>query len=92
MKKYHVKAWDGIMEWNSEYYEFEAENDEIATKIAEKWFDEDYLPEVLIDEQSYSDYPDEDDFETDEEYWQAVREAEDELGNSLYWEFISIEE
>ena len=68
MKKYSVKAWDGIMEWNSEYYDFEAENDEEATKIADTWFNDEYLPEVLEDPQSYSDYPEEDDFDSEEEY------------------------
>lgn len=91
MKKYCVKAWDGVMEWNSEYYEFEAENDDAATKIAQEWFDTEYLPETLGDPSSYSNYPDEDDFEDEDDYWQAVCEANDELGAELHWEFVSIE-
>ena len=88
MKTYNIKAWDGIMEWNAEYYEFEAENDEAAEKIAEKWFQEDYLPEIICEPHSYSDYPEEDDYSSEEEYNMAIEEAENELANSLYWEFI----
>ena len=92
MKKYCVKAWDGLMAWNEEFYEFEAENDEEATKIAQIWFDEEYLPETLLDSSSYSDYPDEDEYENYEEYEDAAREAEDELRAELFWEFIEPEE
>ena len=88
MKTYSVKAWDGIMEWNAEYFKFEAENDETAEKIAEAWFQEDYLPEIILDPQSYSDYPDEDDYDSEEEYDAAVEEAENEMRASLYWEFL----
>ena len=87
MKKYTIKAWDGVMEWNDEYYTFEAENEEQATKIADLWFKDEYLPEVILDEQSYSEYPDEDDYETTEEYEAAVQEAEEELESELFWEF-----
>ena len=92
MKKYCVKAWDGLMAWNMEFYEFEAENNEEATKIAQTWFDEDYLPETILDSSSYADYPDEDDYETEEEYYDAVRAVEDELRSELFWEFIEPEE
>ena len=88
MKKYCVKAWDGLMEWNSEYYEFEAMNDEEANQIANDWFNDEYLPEVISDSQSYAEYPEEEDYESEEEYDIAVREAEDELMSSLFWEFI----
>ena len=87
MKEYTVKAWDGIMEWNAEYYTFEAENEAEATEIADEWFKEIYLPETLLDEQSYSEYPDRDDYETEEEYEAAVQEAEEELESGLFWEF-----
>ena len=92
MKEYTVKAWDGIMEWNTEYYTFEAENEAEATEIADDWFKEEYLPEKLLDEQSYSEYPDEDDYETEEEYEAAVKEAEEELEAELHWEFVESED
>lgn len=87
MKEYTIKAWDGIMEWNAEYYTFEAENETEAAEIADTWFTEEYLPETLFDEQSYSEYPDRDDYETEEEYEVAVQEAEEELESGLFWEF-----
>ena len=88
MKTYNIKAWDGIMEWNAEYYEFEAENDEEAKEIARDWFEKDYLPEIISSPDSYSDYPCEDDYDSEEEYYMAIEEEENELSASLYWEFI----
>ena len=92
MKTYTVKAWDGFMQWNLEYCTFEAENDEEAEKIAEQWFMEEYLPEVISDPQSYSDYPCEEDYKTEEEYEEAIAEAEDELRAELFWEWDIDEE
>ena len=92
MKEYTVKAWDGIMEWNAEYYTFEAENETEATEIADLWFKDEYLPETILDPSSYSEYPDEDDYETIEEYEEAVKEAEEELEAELHWEFIESED
>lgn len=88
MKTYNIKAWDGIMEWNAEYYDFEAENDEEAEVIANKWFEEEYLPEIILNPDSYSDYPNEDDYNSEEEWLEAVTQEENELSSSLHWEFI----
>lgn len=88
MKTYNIKAWDGVMEWNAEYYEFEAENDDEAEVIANKWFEEEYLPEIILSPDSYSDYPDEEDYDSEEEWLEAVTQEENELSSSLHWEFI----
>jgi len=87
-RKYTVKAWDGLMEWNSDYYEFEAESDEEAIKIADDWFNTEYLPDVLNDPQSYDDYPNEEDYDSEDEYEYAVAEAQDTLREELMWEFV----
>ena len=87
-KKYTVKAWDGIMEWNSDYFSFEAENEEEAIKIAQDWFNNSYLPDILDDPQSYSWYPDEEDYETEKDYEDAIADAVEELRLELQWDFI----
>ena len=92
MKTYSVKAGDDFMEWNSEYYDFQAENDEEARKIAENWFNDEYLPEILLDPQSYSYYPCEEDYDTEEDYLEAVTDAENELRGELSWKFINDED
>ena len=94
MAKYCVKGWDGIMEWNAEYYSFEAKDETEARDIANRWFLNEYLPDVLGDPQSYSDsdYPNEEDFDTEEEYFKRLTEIEEELTSELLWEFVEEEE
>lgn len=93
MAKYCVKGWDGVMEWNAEYYSFEAKDETEARDIANRWFLNEYLPDVFGDPQSYSsDYPDEEDFDTEEEYFERLTEIEEELTSELLWEFVEEEE
>lgn len=90
MKRYLVRAGDGVSEWNVDYYEFEASNDEEAEIIAQKWFDKWYVPEVLADLSSYSWYPNEEDYDNEEKYLQDVHDVEAELAISLSWEFVDL--
>ena len=92
MKEYSIKCGDSFMEWNTEYYTFQAKDDEDAKKIAEEYFRDEYLPEILLDPQSYSEYPCEEDYDTEEDYLEAVTEAENELSCELSWKFINNED
>ena len=88
MKRYLVKAGEGSIDWYSDFYEFEASSDEEAEIIAQKWFEERYIPEVLADLSNYQWYPDEDDYDDEEKYWQDVHDVEAELAASLSWIFV----
>lgn len=92
MKKYRVRAGEGSFEWNSDYYEFEASSDEEAVIIAQKWFEEEYVQEVLADPSSYSWYPDEDNYDDEEKYMQDIHDVEADLAASLSWDFVEDDE
>lgn len=90
MKRYLVRAGEGSSEWESDYYEFEASSDEEAEVIAQKWFEEKYVPEVLADPSNYPWYPDEDDYDDEEKYLQDINDVEADFAASLSWEFVDL--